>query len=413
MITKRIALMSLLFSSNVFAFGDDVCYFPTFDQQVINCYQLPDPCLDDNPDNDTQCANAVLLNAMQAGTDTDILRSSLHSDATYLLAQAVGFNKDQAFSIASYNQAMDHGVYTARNLLGEPLGGEYSDTANINGLNRGNFISGGNLLHFVTPANGAENGLEPNKTNPHEEPLLAHVRLWALASYRQTIDQFCTGGITNVSAKGDYATGVGCYKTNLGHDADLAIAIRNLQGGSNQISSSTGTQIIQQGSPNNGLPKVYADDFDQHVGIDIAKEARIGVYLHVLQDRISHHICLDSSSLTGPGIDGNFWLADLSNEECAQDIHVLRHAYEQATDYDQLDTSDQTTLAALKATYSELQLFAQLNNLQPVINDAEPLMENIAETLKIVDAVTRLESIAQISCDNQLNPYPGVVESCN
>ena len=38
-------------------------------------------------------------------------RSMLHTDATYFIAQALGYSPEAAYQIVSYNQATDLGVY--------------------------------------------------------------------------------------------------------------------------------------------------------------------------------------------------------------------------------------------------------------------------------------------------------------
>lgn len=405
------SLLLLVLSTQAFAFGDDVCFFPAFDQPVTTCFQLPDPCLDSAGTNDTQCANSVLMDAAQVGGNTDILRSSLHTDVTFVLAQAVGFSADDAFWIASYNQAMDHGVYIPRDITGAPLGDNFPATENIDGLNRGSFGTAGNLLHFVPTGEGQENGLQPDVHNPHDEPVLTHVRLWA-ADKNNKSRPLCASGITNVSNQGDYATGSNCFQTPEQDNASLVIEILNVQNNVNRILSETGVHILQIGDTDTGVPEVLADQFDRYIGAEHAKNARLGVYLHVLQDRISHHKCTDNSPLTGPGIDQSRWFADLSNEDCAQDVHVLRHSYEQATNYDELPPEDQTTRAALTATWDELAYFAQLRKLKKTSINAQAVVDQIAQGLKVEDAVTRLTTIARTACRYNLTPYPGVIANC-
>ncbi|HEX8113998.1 MAG TPA: hypothetical protein VF516_39975, partial [Kofleriaceae bacterium] len=99
---------------------------------------------------------------------------------------------------------------------------------------------------------------------------------------------------------------------------------------------------------------VRAPDFDALVATDgahdtspaHAADARLGVYLHMLADRISHHVCADRSVIAGPSPSG--FSVDLTSAECAQGIHLLRHAWETGVGYARLFPQDRTTLAMLQ-----------------------------------------------------------------
>lgn len=126
------------------------------------------------------------------------------------------------------------------------------------------------------------------------------------------------------------------------------------------FATQAGPQLVQDSTA-----PVRAPDLDALVARDgahdssagHAADARLGVYLHMLADRISHHVCADRSVISGPSASGFF--VDLTNRECAQPIHLLRHAWETGVDYARLLPQDRTTLAMLQSVYHELVAFAR------------------------------------------------------
>ena len=87
-------------------------------------------------------------------------------------------------------------------------------------------------------------------------------------------------------------------------------------------------------------------------------DARIGIYLHALGDRISHRVCTDADTITPPSPDRPEFRIDLNKPTCDQGPHAIRHEYETGVDFAGLEPGDRTTEAMLSMVYDELVAFA-------------------------------------------------------
>jgi hypothetical protein len=164
-------------------------------------------------------------------------------------------------------------------------------------------------------------------------------------------------------------------------------------------------------------PPTLAPDFDAVVATDGARDgspghaadARLGVYLHMLADRISHHVCADRSVISGPTDTGFF--VNLTNKDCAQPIHLLRNAWETGVAYALLDPEDRTTLAMLQSVHQELIAFARARGvLRPGAENPATqaaLLAQIAAALQKVAALDRITALDAIGCARGLAPFPG------
>ena len=129
----------------------------------------------------------------------------------------------------------------------------------------------------------------------------------------------------------------------------------------------------------------------------------------MLADRISHHVCEDHSVISGPSASG--FVVDLTNNECAQPIHLLRHAWETGVDYAQLQPRDRTTAAMLQSVYQELVVFARARGvLRP--GAASPAIQaayaaQLALALQKFQAPDRVAAIDAVGCAHGLAPLPG------
>ena len=178
------------------------------------------------------------------------------------------------------------------------------------------------------------------------------------------------------------------------------------------FTTQSGPQIVQDSTP-----PTYAPDFNALVATDGANDpspahaadARLGIYLHMLADRISHHVCGDHSVISGPTDDG--FSVDLTDRECAQPIHLLRHAWETGVDYARLTPQDRTTLAMLQSVQQELVAFARARGvLRP---GADSPAVQAANTAKIAAALgkpaapNRVAALNAIGCARGFVPFPG------
>src|SRR5215831_3958080 len=199
------------------AFFEDLCYAPG-GGPLASCSPLPEVCRPAGTDT-AACKAAIIAVTARRRNASDGGRSSVHTDVTYLLAQAVGFSATDAHWIAAYDESTDLGSFTPRANQSMPIGDGALTTASISGFVRTDRNSGGSLLHVIAPYNhGLDrpvpgiDGLHPDPTNAATELTLANFRAWALAGSSAS-KPACTAGITIRSAAGDYATGAACYAT--------------------------------------------------------------------------------------------------------------------------------------------------------------------------------------------------------
>lgn len=153
-----------------------------------------------------------------------------------------------------------------------------------------------------------------------------------------------------------------------------------------------------------------SEAFDAHVGAEHAAVARLAVYLHALQDRISHHRCIDIATLTGPFAGGITWFEDLDNPNCNQIVHLSRHAWETGVDQRSLNVEDQTTTAALRASYDELLKWATVQGAQSATAADPARREEVLRVLGDALAVRhgdRVRALIEAGCDLGYEPLPG------
>lgn len=394
------------------AFFEDLCYAPG-GGPLTSCSPLPDACRPAGTDS-AACKAAIIAVTARRRNSSDGGRSSIHTDVTYLLAQAVGFSATDAYWIAAYDEATDLGSFTPRDNDSRSVGGGALTTASITGVVRTDRTSGGSLLHVIapyhhglaTPVPGID-GLHPDPTDVHTEVTLANFRAWALAA-SSAAKPACTAGLTTRSPAGDYATGAACYPTGTAITGSVSLfgplAL--------PINAQTGPQLVQDSAS-----PILAPGFDALVATDgahdpdaaHAADARLGVYLHLLADRISHHVCEDVSVISGPTAAG--FQVDLTSPECAQPIHLLRHAWETGVDFARLAPQDRTTLAMLSSVYQELVAFARARGvLRPGADTPATeaaFIAPLATALENFTAPDRVAALDAIGCAHGLTPLPG------
>jgi hypothetical protein len=410
--TLTLLAATLAHSPDAAAFFEDVCYAPG-GGPITSCTPLPDVCRPAGTDTPA-CKAAIIAVNTQRRNASDGGRSSVHTDATFLLAQAVGFSATDAYWIAAYDEATDLGVFAPRDNRSLPVGDGALTTASITGLVRTDRASGGVLLHFIAPYNHGlatpppgVDGLHPDPTDAATEVTLANFRGWALAA-SSTARPACTAGLTVQSAAGDYATGATCYTAGTPVRAEVSLAGPVAL----PFTTQAGPQLVQDSAA-----PVYAPGFDALVASDgahdpgpgHAADARLGVYLHVLADRISHHVCGDHSVISGPSAQG--FDVNLANSECAQPIHLLRHAWETGVSFAQLAAPDRTTQAAIGSVYQELVAFARARGvLRPGADTAATQAAYTAELVLALEkfaALDRIAALDAVGCAHGFSPLPG------
>lgn len=407
----------VLTATSAHAFTEDICY--PADGGIADCTPLPAACTPVGT-HSPLCLQASILTYAKFGADYPDARSTIHVDSIYLLAQKVGFSQDDAYWIAAYAEAVDRGTFEPRDEDGNFVGDGGLTTSSITGLERNDFTSGGIFIHFSAPRNPNAaaavpgiDGLHPDAGDTTHEVVLANLRAWAVAASGNTRPD-CAGGLTNASGAGDNATGTTCF-ANGGSPGNISGSVTLFDGPQAQqndadiqtFNVATGLQIVQD----TDAGQVTSDHFDDIVGSTPAHiaDARLAIYIHAYGDRTSHHICLDEGYTYGP--TGGDWTANMTNDDCAQGLHTLRHIWETGVDFSQLDPASQTTIAYLGNAYDELAAFAQMrgvaNSAATDATQKTAMVTAISAALENPDPKGRLAALTSVACGNGLQSFPG------
>ena len=143
--------------------------------------------------------------------------------------------------------------------------------------------------------------------------------------------------------------------------------------------------------------------------------ARAGIYLHALQDRISHYQCGDRSFATGPDASGVYFVDydTYSEGNCSQAAHADGHYREIGLKPDQAELPAQTA-AALRSTYEELTRWANEIGAErgwtvsggPRL-DADQAVADLLGVLKVNDPCQRLKAMITLNNARSFDQMPG------
>lgn len=415
------------------AFGPDLCLLTT--GELTNCTPLPAECPAGDASSDCVVSTAAASGVVSEETDpVGGKRSMVHMDFTFFAAQFIGFGRNPAYFIAAYDDATDLGRYVPRSATGKLLADPDDCDAGIDngrckwitrplaGINKVNITTGGLFFHFHAPYNKLNptppanlDGMHPDTDAASSELFLSHLRRWADPS--GGVSLMCAHGITDNSgeSKWDYAYGSQCY----GYDGSTSSAL--ITGLLNVTEAGAPTPVsvpyVVQAGPqvlhyNADGTTVNSENFDTYIG-DKAKWARIGIYLHAYQDRVSHYRCGDDSYIVGPysGTPVAF-VEDMSTGECDQQLHIIRHAWETGTDQSQLAEQDRTLEAGLRGSFEELLAIAvnmgkaSDRALDPAQKEA--FLTDMLTVLQIPNAYERMMTMASVGVDKYgLGEMPG------
>lgn len=458
-----IALCAGTYSSVLSAFAEDIC--ANLASGIDNC--PTQPCSQALAESgNIACETIAFLTTFVSQVQSTVFgtgrRSSLHMDATYYMAQAAGFTPRQAYQIAAYDQIPDWQNFELLDENGnalvaradcedeEPTAGAICELVPkaLKGFDRNNFSGGGLNYHFMAPqtAHAAPimpmDGLHPDLADPYSEQFLVHVRRWAFGES----SLLCVGGLTTPSARGDHATGETCFN------------------GEREMPSYLGRiPFITETSPLTNLnwetrlheqlvsidPPVPASKLPELVGQDVAPLAALGVYVHAVADRISHHLCITASRMAGPrpadappivtlplAYDVYMLLINLSDPQyllqqilaapivsnpdfqlvfddaqCDQLAHASRHTFEAGHEQESLQPEHQTVRPGLDAVYGELLAYAQQRGFAPAqaasADYRARLIDGLTATISTPDASDRLAALTAFARDMDFLPLPG------
>jgi len=459
---RGIALALLLAAPpRLLAFAEDVCPAAGGGWQACDLQ----PCADDLAADGNFACEAIAMAtrvAIQVTARTGGgRRSTAHLDATYYLAQAVGFSPRQAYQIAIHDQAADLLQYEPLDEQAQPMvSAEDCDSAqpppacelrprSFSGIDRNNLSGGGVNFHFMVPqiAYGAPplpmNGLAPDLADPYSEHFLVHVRRWAFGQS----PLLCVGGLTVASAVGDYATGDRCYagtRTPPQYLAEFPFVTETEPLSGAAWIAPLGEQLLRIEDP-----AVPAHALADYVGAEVAPLAALGLYLHALADRISHHLCVTHSFAEGPRpanapdlveipagfalytaitrlsdpqyllqqvllaptvVNPDFFLK-FDPAQCDQPAHAVRHSFEAGHAQETLAPEHQTLLPGLAYVYDELLAYARQRGLART--DAgksefrERVLAGLVAAISTPEASSRLAALTAFGTQQGFLPLPG------
>jgi hypothetical protein len=379
--TCTLAAGLLLIAASADAFLEDVC-LPRRPGQAALTWCVRPTCPSPVPPNRACPAQLADFATIQPG------RSMVHADATYFIAQSLGYRADVAYWIAAYNEVTDYGQYAPIDQCGVQATAQNSGapyvTAAFNGFVRTNANTDGPLDHYVvsfspngqgTDVHGAGGvqALYPFHYPPPGYPVriddtyqktLANLRQWAMLPTREP-GLLCTVGLTA-------SEGAGCLTGTITGTVPVimkstkGVAI-NVPAGKKVLDydASTGTSVYYEALQSwlddkaRTTGTLWKDPVPVPVPVQVA---RIGLYLHVLQDTSSHATyCGDDAPAPPGGADpGTYMFLDggtvkLSfGASCAAGPHLAGHVQETGTGDAPLPLRD---YVALNNTVDELVAF--------------------------------------------------------
>jgi hypothetical protein len=395
-----LALVSLLGTSVLQAFYEDVCQ-PRRGQTGPLSWCLKPTCVTGTNPNDACVGQAIDFLTVKPG------RSMVHADSTYFIAQSLGFRSDVAYWIVAYNEVTDYAQYVPIDQCGiqaanqnaialgnttvtVPNSGRDYITAAFNGFQRTNAQTDGPLDHYVVSYSPNGTGTDvhgpagvsalyplhypvpgyPFRIDDTFQKTLANLRQWAMLPTSEP-GVLCTVGLTETSPEGvtRCVTGVpinGTVPMIQGVARGVNINITSGQKVLNLITKNNATEVtlypelgswLGQAARTTG--KLWKDPVPGPVPVELA---RIGLYLHVLQDTSSHSTyCGDDPPSAPGGCDpGTYMFMSTAGvklsfgNSCVTGPHLAGHIQETGTGTAPLPLRD---YVALNNTVNELIVF--------------------------------------------------------
>jgi hypothetical protein len=369
----------LLAPATANAFLEDICLPRRPGQEALSWCVRPD-CPPPLSANRACPAQVIDFATIKPG------RSTIHADSTYFIAQALGFRADVAYWIAAYDEVTDYGQYMPIDQCGVQASAQNSGSSYIsaafNGFVRTNANTDGPLDHYVvsfspngqgTDVHGA-GGIEalyplhypqpgyPVHIDDTYQKTLANMRAWALLPSRDP-GLLCTVGLTASNGR-ECSSGMNITGTvPLIMKSDKGIKL-NVPAGKKVLNydatTSTSVYYEQLGA--------YLDDKQKTTGtlwkdpkpVPVPVQvARIGLFLHVLQDTSSHATyCGDDAPSPPGGSDRGTYMFNSGTavqvsfgSSCASSPHLAGHVQETGTGDNPLPLRD---YVALNNTVDEL-----------------------------------------------------------
>lgn len=420
--------------SSVYAFGQDVCFEPisgTTVNKIVNCIGVGELCRTSHltPILQGLCRLAATGDSLSGLNGSTVVggRSLVHTDATYVMAQLIGYTPWQAYQMAIYSEATDQSYYTPFDQNGNPLlssdtiascqeqWGSAMDNAcllttpQVNGLSRFDADSGGMWLHLHARYS-VDGQMPPRQPFPvdylspeyaQSEKLLNDFHAWVFDD-KSTM---CVYGLTQ-DQEGNPAD---CASSSEVINSSISFTAVGLEQLKIPFVTSLGTFRINDTDHSGQNPVLATDDSLQaYLTPQDADYAKMGMFVHTLGDRYSHHMCIDRSYFFQT--DNHDYQTSFDTVYCAQGSHFLWHVWEQGTTQNQtnLDSQFQTMRPALEAMYTQLLMYAQHKNIEVNTQvDREEIIDKLISVVEIYDPAERLSQMVQLMEAYQILPMPG------
>jgi len=411
----------LVCSPDASAFSEDVCYSYAVAgaksgpivPKPFNCWDLQ---CNDHPE-DAKRPGACVVTGLATLVDAAVIegvhvRNSLHFDVTYLLARLHGMRLDDARKLAVYNEATDLGKYQHYDQSGVRV---IDDSVDIEGVRRTNFSTSGFWLHFVPWFRGDGGADESILTYtpgtgsaapfPISERPLNHLRAWAFGQQ----NELCEFGLT----EGNGATGT-CLGT--GQPTTLYWDLPVLSGPHDLVDVRMRQTVGLQWQRTKRVEGASDDCKDRDTCYDRAYSSKnasieaLGIYLHSLGDRLSHHHCSDGSAIDtawrGEGAPNNpaslyLFYPDI----CGTVAHTALHYAETGHDLVPDRTRDAIGIAA-----QEIGQWVALTGYRhrapvsprdgfPGVSDVDALVASIVKATSQAAAADRIAALCRLARD--------------
>lgn len=338
---RMAGLCGIAISNHAWSFSEDICYYyknPTDKSGAINpapfnCWDLQcrDGATSEAPNTAASCVVTGLARYADATFGGFHARNSIHFDITWLSARLNGMPAADASTLAIYAEATDLGTYQHYDYQGLSIAGAISD--NIAGVQRTNRDTNGFWLHFIPwrkidgyTQNTSELTYTPNSGStspfPAQEVPLAHLRAWAFGLQQD----LCEFGMTDTQGP----VGNCLTSTSLYYDVPILADPKDtvdIRVQPKEQPMLLGWQRINQQTADCNTRDCYNRDYAK---IKSGSIQALGVYLHAMEDRLSHHYCSDESFIsktwTGespPKSTADFYL--LYPDICGTAAHVTLH----------------------------------------------------------------------------------------
>lgn len=369
------------------AFLEDLCVSP--DHKIRSCIEPNEACKI-KPGPNAVCP-AQLQQSFAMVFRHSPGRSMVHADATYFLAQAVGYRADVAYWIAAYNEVADQTRYAPIDQCGNQAtatnSGKNFVTLQFNGFQRTNVKLDGPLYHYVVPFSPGGDGRDAHGANgvralyPLHSPApgypqaiddvyqgtLANLRQWAMRA-DSSAGLLCAAGLTEPNGPSHFG-GANCLRdvsiqgavpliarSSVGPNITAHSGPKILDNSQGEVTYEQLGNWLKDGKRTSGA--LWKDPASTSVPEQIV---RFGLYTHSLQDTASHSPCADEApGSTGKSDPGTYMAFENGGVKlhfgstCATVAHLVGHIQETATGDAPLPLRDYT---ALKMTLDELIAF--------------------------------------------------------